>query len=250
MARQSVVKPASGRKPEDKALRLHGAIAKEIGGLIVSGRFKAGHVLDGEIEASVQREVSRSAYREALRILAAKGLVNSRPRVGTRVSPQNEWHLLDTDVLTWIFDDEPDAPMLHSLFEFRLMVEPQAAALAAANRAQRHLDTMQTALTAMKKHTLNNPAGRLADQEFHAALLSATGNPFVQSLANSVAAAVEALSAFKQRNNPLARDPVPDHEAVFDAISEKDTEKAREAMSRLIRLAILDTPIRKRGKNK
>ncbi len=82
-----------------KPLRLHGSIAREIGLLIVSGRYRPGHVLDGEVEASEQRRVSRTAYREAVRILAAKGLVHSRPRVGTRVSALEDWHLLDPDVL-------------------------------------------------------------------------------------------------------------------------------------------------------
>ena len=78
----AVTGAAAGRKP----LRLHGSIARDIGVMIVSGRYRPGHVLDGEVEASEQRKVSRTAYREAVRILAAKGLVHSRPRVGTRVS--------------------------------------------------------------------------------------------------------------------------------------------------------------------
>ena len=91
-----------------KKLRLHGSIARDLGVQIVSGHYEPGHVLDGEIEASERLEVSRTAYREAMRILAAKGLVESRPKVGTRVSPQARWHLLDPDVLSWIFAGEPD----------------------------------------------------------------------------------------------------------------------------------------------
>ena len=68
----------------------------------------AGHILNGEVDASDRLKVSRTAYREAVRILAAKGLVESRPKVGTRVSPPERWHLLDPDVLSWIFEQEPD----------------------------------------------------------------------------------------------------------------------------------------------
>jgi DNA-binding FadR family transcriptional regulator len=92
------------------------------------------------------------------------------------------------------------------------------------------------------------PEGRNADQEFHAALLAATGNPFVVSLTNGVTAAVNALTEFKQRIAPLKRDPVPDHLRVFDAIARKDADAAREAMSELIRLAIMDTPVKQRPK--
>jgi DNA-binding FadR family transcriptional regulator len=235
---------------ESKRLRLHGAIAQDVGVKIVSGRFKPGHILDGEVESSEQLDVSRSAYREAIRILAAKGLVKSRPRIGTRVTPQNEWHLLDPDVLAWIFLGEPDPDLLHSLFELRSMVEPAAAALAATRRMQRHLDEMRNALMLMRKHTLNTRPGRAADQEFHAALLVASGNPFVISLTNGVTAAVDALTEFKQRERPLDRDPIPDHERVYDAVAEKNPEKASKAMAELIRLAILDTPIRPRPRSK
>jgi DNA-binding FadR family transcriptional regulator len=246
--RKSKKSPASAPQAGRKALRLHGSIAREIGVLIVSGRYRQGQVLDGEIEASSQRRVSRTAYREAMRILSAKGLVHSRPRVGTRVSPLEQWHLLDPDVLSWAFSGEPEHEVLHGLFELRTIVEPAAAALAAARRQQKHLDNMSRALDAMAAHTLHVPEGRLADQEFHAALLAATGNPFVVSLTNGVTAAVNALTEFKQRIAPLKRDPVPDHLRVFDAIASKDTEGAREAMAELIRLAIMDTPVKQRPK--
>ena len=239
-------RPGDAARAGRKALRLHGSIAHDLGLLIVSGRYRPGHVLDGEIEASEQRKVSRTAYREAVRVLAAKGLVHSRPRVGTRVSPVEQWHLLDPDVLSWVFSGEPEPEVLHGLFELRTIVEPAAAALAAARRSQQHLDSMRLALDAMTQHTLHVEEGRIADQQFHAALLLATANPFIVSLTNGVTAAVNALTEFKQRIAPLKRDPVPDHWRVYDAIAAKDAEAARAAMGELIRLAIMDTPIKQR----
>jgi len=99
---------SNGAHAGRKALRLHGSIAREVGLLIVSGRYRPGHVLDGEVEASEQRRVSRTAYREAVRILAAKGLVHSHPRVGTLVSAVDDWHPLDPDVLSWVLSREPE----------------------------------------------------------------------------------------------------------------------------------------------
>jgi hypothetical protein len=61
-------------------------------------------------------------------------------------------------------------------------------------------------------------------------------------------AAVNALTEFKQRIAPLKRDPAPDHWRVYDAIAAKDAEGARVAMTELIRLAIMDTPIKQRPK--
>jgi DNA-binding FadR family transcriptional regulator len=234
----------AGRPTKDRAaLRLHGAIAHDLGVAIVSGRYPPGVILDGEIEASEQLKVSRTAYREAVRILAAKGLVESRPKVGTRVSPRERWQVLDPDVLSWIFAGEPDPALLRALFELRSIVEPAAASLAAMRRGPDHLQQMRTALDGMSRHTLHGEPGRQADQSFHAALLGASGNAFLTSLTNSVTTAIDALTEFKQRGAPLARDPVPDHKRVYDAIDAKDPEAARRAMAELIRLAICDTPI-------
>jgi DNA-binding FadR family transcriptional regulator len=240
--------PASGTRT--KALRLHGTIARKLGISIVSGQYKPGDLLVGEIESSERLEVSRTAYREAVRILAAKGLVDARPKVGTRINPRSKWHLLDPDVLDWTFESEPDLGLLNSLFELRNVVESAAAALAAVRRSSAHLKAMRTALAGMAKHTLATEAGREADLAFHATLLDATNNPFITSLTNGVSAAVRTTTMFKQRERPLVRDPLPDHLRVFEAIAEKDPAKAQRAMSELIQLARLDTPISPRPKKR
>src|SRR5579863_8849575 len=115
--------PPTTFEPPARALRLHGSIARKLGISIVSGEYKPGDLLEGEIASSEQFAVSRTAYREAVRILAAKGLVDARPRVGTRINARLQWHLLDPDVLDWIFESEPDRELLDSLFELRHMVE-------------------------------------------------------------------------------------------------------------------------------
>ena len=82
----------------DPARRIHGTIARDLGIEIVGGKRKPGDILGGEIEASAALGVSRTAYREAIRILSAKGLVESRPKAGTRISPRRHWNMLDPDV--------------------------------------------------------------------------------------------------------------------------------------------------------
>ena len=225
-----------------KSLRIHGTIARDLGILIVSGRYKPGEVLNGEVAASDRLHVSRTAYREAVRILAAKGLVESRPKTGTRVSEREKWHLLDPDVLSWIFEFEPEDQLLVSLFELRKIVEPEAAALAAERRTDQHLSRMATALEEMRVHTLAVEAGRAADHDFHAALLHASGNPFILTLTSGIGAAIAWTTVFKQRHHPLRRDPIPDHERVYDAVAAGDREAAYEAMSNLVDMAFLDTP--------
>jgi DNA-binding FadR family transcriptional regulator len=237
--------PGSAPKTRGKALRLHGTIARKLGILIVSGKYRPGELLSGEIISSEQLAVSRTAYREAVRILAAKGLVDARPKVGTRVNPQSTWHLLDPDVLDWTFESEPDLALLDSLFELRNVVESAAAGMAAQRRSSAHLQGMRTALEGMARHTLATEAGRQADLEFHTTLLVATGNPFIISLANGVRAAIRTTTIYKQRKQPLRRDPLPDHLRVFEAIAAKESAKAQDAMSSLIQLARIDTPTSK-----
>jgi DNA-binding FadR family transcriptional regulator len=199
-------------------------------------------LLDGEIIAAEQLAVSRTAYREAVRILAAKGLVDARPKVGTRVNPQALWHLLDPDVLDWTFESEPDLVLLDSLFELRDVVESAAAAMAAQRRSSVHLQELRAALEGMATHTLATELGRQADLDFHTTLLRATGNPFIVSLANGVRAAIRTTTIYKQRLQPLRRNPLPDHLRVFEAIAAKEPQKAQDAMSALIQLARIDTP--------
>ena len=230
------------RRKRGKALRLHGSIARRLGILIVSGKHRPGDLLEGEIAAAEQLAVSRTAYREAVRILAAKGLVDAKPKVGTRVNPMSMWHLLDPDVLEWAFESDPDLILLDSLFELRNVVESAAAAFAARRRTAAHLDAMRTALEGMAAYTLATERGRQADLEFHTALLLATGNPFILSLSDGFNAAIRATTIYKQRRRPLRRDPLPDHLRVFEAIASKQSGKAQQAMSDLIKQARIDTP--------
>jgi DNA-binding FadR family transcriptional regulator len=84
--------------PEPK-LRIPGAIARDLGIRIVSGMLRPGSILEREADASEQRKVSRSAYREAMRILVAKGLVESKPKVGTRVNERSAWTCISAPAL-------------------------------------------------------------------------------------------------------------------------------------------------------
>jgi len=235
-------KTTQPRRPtERRKLRLHGSIARDLGARIVSGRHRPGDLLDNEIDASLRLKVSRTAYREAVRILNAKGLVHSRPKVGTQIRPPEDWHLLDPDVLSWLFEFDPDDKLLLDLFELRKMVEPQSAALAASRRTGEHLQDMRRALAEMAQHTLATEAGRAADRLFHSTLLRATGNAFLISLTSSIAAAITWTTVFKQRGNPSPRNALPDHERVFEAIAQRKQKAAHKAMHTLIELAFLDT---------
>jgi DNA-binding FadR family transcriptional regulator len=221
--------------------RLYGAIANKLGTAIMSGEYPPGAVLPAEIAFSGELGVSRGAYREAMQVLIAKGLVESRPKAGTRVLQQDRWNLLDPDVLAWAFAGNPDIAYVRSLFELRAIVEPAAARLAAERRSRDDLRTMKDALAAMRRHTLATDQGRAADRDFHNAILRATQNGALVTLSASIGAAVGWTTQFKQRARALPRNPVPDHVRVYDMIAAGDGDGAAEAMRLLVELALDDT---------
>lgn len=235
-------------------MRIHGVVAQNLGVAIISGKYKPGEVLTGEVASSEKLSVSRTAYREAVRILAAKGLIQAKPKVGTTVNPREAWHLLDPDVLSWVFVARPRREFVLALFELRNIVEPAAAALAATRRTPADLKEMRHAIERMARFTLAKREGQQADQDFHAALLRASGNPFLASLTAGIGAAVRTTTVFKQREHPLPRDPVPDHLHIFEAIAAKDPDRAGAAMRELIFLAMQDMglsqPARKKKKRR
>jgi len=232
---------AERRSERSTGRRLRGAIAQYLGTAIVSGSIQPGERLTGEVANAEALDVSRSAYREAVRLLTGKGLVESRTKAGTRVQPRNRWNLLDPDVLAWAFSGEPDPAFVRNLFELRAIVEPAAARLAAERRDKDDIKAMRTALGNMRRHTLATEAGRAADREFHDAVLQATHNDALVTLSASIGAAVSWTTHFKQRTRALPRNPIPDHARVSDAIAAGDPNAAEAAMRTLIDLALADT---------
>jgi DNA-binding FadR family transcriptional regulator len=231
-----------GDDPPEKgsSLRIHQSVARNIGTAILSGRFGPGDNLGGEIETAVELGISRTAYREAIRILIAKGMVESRPKAGTHVAPRKRWNLLDPEVLAWMFSGTPDERFIRDLFELRGVIEPAAAGLAAERHKPEHLEAMDRALCGMRDHGLATAEGQKADQEFHTIILEAAENEALAVLASTVGAAVSWTTRFKQRTKPIPRDPLPEHLELRHAIASRDPAFASETMRELLRLALED----------
>jgi DNA-binding FadR family transcriptional regulator len=235
----------SGSDQNTSGLRIHQSIARQLGMSILSGKVQPGDTLGGEIEESNALGISRTAYREAIRILIAKGLLDSRPKAGTHVTPRRRWNMLDPDVLAWMFAGaDAEAPetmrFVRDLFELRGLIEPAAAALAARRRSDEQLSAMRAGLEGMRLHGLLSAAGQAADKDFHAAILDAGRNEALASLTVSIGAAVRWTTDFKMRIRPDPRDPLPEHEAVFEAIEQRDEAGASAAMHELLRLSLQD----------
>ena len=219
----------------------HTLIARDLGIAIVTGHYPPGGVIPGEIDIAAQRGVSRSVVREGLRMLSAKGLVESRPKSGTRVRERSQWNLLDPDLLAWMFEGEPPASFVRSLFQLRMIVEPAAAEMAATFRTDDQLARMAAALDDMARHGLGIEAGQAADQCFHNTILEATDNELLVSLSGSIGAAVRWTTIFKFRRRARPRDSMPQHRRLYDAIRNRDAVSARAATIVLLEQAHEDT---------
>lgn len=204
----------------------------------MTGVFQPGDILPGEVAHAETLAVSRGAYREAVQALIAKGLVESKPKTGTRVLPRHRWNLLDPDVLSWAFDAAPEARLVRSLFELRETIEPVAARMAAQRRTKGDLRAMREALAAMTRSTLSSEEGQQADRSFHEGVLHASQNDALIALAPSILASIRLTTRLRQREATLPRDSIPDHRLVYQAIVDADPAAAASAMSELIRNAL------------
>src|ERR1700747_2136427 len=133
--------PTAARLPmfqAPSALRrnVHSQVTDRVGSSIVRGEIGVGETLPPEMQICEMMDVSRTVVREAIRTLTGKGLIESRPKSGTRVRPPEQWNQLDPDVLRWHLETENMDRYLAKLFQLRSAVEPAAAALAATHAGE------------------------------------------------------------------------------------------------------------------
>jgi DNA-binding FadR family transcriptional regulator len=226
---------------------LHGSLVEALGRRVVHGWVAPGEPLPAEPLLAEEYDVSRTAVREALRVLAAKGLVEARPMRGTRVRPRREWRLLDPDLLRWSVDDGDPGELLRDLFDVRLMLEPEAARLAAERAAAEDREAVEAAYARLAA-SLDDPEAFVdADLAFHRAVIAATSNPLLGELAAAVEAGLRLARRVQVRVagdlRPLPRDPLPGHLAVVDGVVAGDGEAAAAAMRRVVLSAARDAEV-------
>ena len=160
---------------------MHGQVVDNLGQSIVAGRLAPGEVID-LAALELRLGASRSVVREAVRVLADKGLVDARPKRGTVVLGRESWSLLDPDLLRWQYESRTDTAFLANLAEVRSIIEPAAAGLAAVRRTDEDLAVMRAALTEMEDPAAGPEAIVLADLAFDNVLpLVGVGMPMQRS---------------------------------------------------------------------
>src|SRR6516162_9653538 len=124
--------------------RLYDQLTRQIALGIMRGSIgKGGSALSTEGDLYRHFRVSRTILREAVKVLAAKGLIEVRPKTGIRARPRNEWNLVDPDLLGWLCEAGVDDLLVRDLCEVRAIVEPAAAELAAARASAEEIEELQ-----------------------------------------------------------------------------------------------------------
>ncbi|MBI0537180.1 FadR family transcriptional regulator [Roseomonas sp. KE2513] len=207
-------------------------VAEQIGKSIIRGDVAPGEPIPSEMRLCEMLNVSRTVVREAIRMLSGKGLVESRPRSGTRVRPPELWNQLDPDVLRWQFDTADLATYLVKLFRLRSAVEPMAAAYAAVSGTAEDIAAIRAAADAMAAAE-SNKAWVEADIAFHRAIHIATRNEFFWPIAQMFGVVLRRAFDLVAPGDHRPRS-IKEHRRVMEAIAARDPEAARAAMDVLI----------------
>jgi DNA-binding FadR family transcriptional regulator len=218
----------------------HGQVVHALGARIVRGDLAPGAAVPTEDELVGQFDVGRSALREGVKVLAGKGLLESRTSAGTRVRPRESWNLLDPDVLRWRYAPSASADDIRALADLRVALEPGAAQLAAesASTAQRR---SVTAAMADLWATVDDPDAFIeADLAFHRAVFAAANNDLLLYIHDVVSIALGAIRPLHTQSVGHNKETLPNHERVAVAIRQGHRRKAEQAMRDIVEVARAD----------
>jgi DNA-binding FadR family transcriptional regulator len=226
----SLIRALSGRPA---ARNFHSYVIAEIGVGIASGRFPVGSILPNDAEMIDSYGVSRTVLREALKTLEAKGLVEARAKVGTRVLPKSRWNLYDRQVLAWILEAGPDLAFLTSFVEVREPLEQEAAELAARHRTAEHIRILNY-WQAQRRATASLPEPHaMAEFELHRTVFEASQNPFLRAATGLSEFGVARTLVARQAAGTadLAAGKAALYQRLVAAIEAGDAAVARRAMA-------------------
>jgi DNA-binding FadR family transcriptional regulator len=219
---------------------IHGRIAHEIGQQILRGDLAPGEVLPNETDLGVGFGVSRTVLREAIKVLAAKGLVESRTKIGTRVKARDQWNMLDPDVLSWSLASHDAEEYALAVSEMRRVLEPAGAALAAQRATAEQIGRIRATYEAMEAAGRNAEESTEHDLRFHLSILEATNNPFLVSMGHVIESAIAFNIKLSLQFPNLRVQSVPLHRMVLERIEKGDPRGAQAAMVKLLQEAQMD----------
>jgi DNA-binding FadR family transcriptional regulator len=214
----------------------HADILHELGRAIVGDVYREGAPLPRETELQEKFGASRQTVREAIKVLAAKGMVYARKRAGTFVTPRAGWNFLDPDILAWHAKGSLPSGILRDLVEIRRLIEPTAAEFAAERSGDEGIARIGRALDEMHIAVRDPAHFYEADIQFHLAIFAASGNTLIDRMSTILRPLLEASFRIQSEANTDRGldDGYGVHMAVFEAIEKRDGPRAKTAMQALL----------------
>ncbi|CCO25077.1 FadR/GntR family transcriptional regulator [Maridesulfovibrio hydrothermalis] len=210
---------------------VHKSVAKQIADLIETGNLKKGDKLPPERSLAEKFKVSRSSIREAIKSLAQKNLVESRRGDGTYILAE-----MDADIFeafTSVFTDQ--RKRLNDIFQFRLVVEPEIAALAAMAIDDQTLDRMKVIVCNQQIKYRNGEDPSELDTKFHLEIAKATGNAIFPEMLTALGKIMrESRSEFLQ-TPARKKQSIAAHFKLLEALEKRDAALARQVMKHHIK---------------
>ncbi|MGH7661122.1 MAG: FadR/GntR family transcriptional regulator [Vulcanimicrobiaceae bacterium] len=222
--------------------RLHEQVLAALLERIVVGEFSPGAALPSEAEMCATYGVSRSSVREALRVLAEKGLIEVRHGLGTRVNPPERWDFLDALVLGARRRCGGMAEVIGDLLEALRIVECEAAALAAQRAEESHRVRMESALERMRASRHDPDAFGVAVFAFHETLLDATKNYVLRRWAEPIRELLQYTVVASFSKEGSVDRALGQHEAVYQAVCDADADSARDVIRAYLETMARDLP--------
>lgn len=209
-------------------------VARELGRRIVAGHLAANTIIEDENSLSERYKVSRIVIREAVKLLVAKGMLEVRRGIGTKVLPRSQWSLFDDDVLAWHLSAPPQEEFLSQLMEMRLAIEPKAARWAAQRATTEDLEEIAEAIDRMERDQGTAQEFIIADALFHQAMLKAAHNEFLKGFEGVIYSAL-LVSVRITNKDPIKNGAsIPFHRNIYEAIAARQPEKAEELTEHLL----------------
>lgn len=206
-------------------------VAETIGVGICAGTHLPGDSLTAE---SIQEQTgtSRSAVREALGILVTLGLLRVRRRIGYEVQPALNWQLLSPEVVRWQLATE-GSETSRELVELRAIIEPAAAAFAAARATTEERAAIAAAGARMWDAAIRSHHRDFVDADiiFHQSILVASRNRLFAPLG---ALLTESLPLRAPDEKGLSLDEARAHLDLADAIARRDSARARVVAEKIV----------------
>lgn len=215
----------------------HGRTVDLLGEAIVSGRYGEGAIIPPEPMLGEELGVSRTVVREAIKALAAKGLIVTGPKVGSRVLPQEAWNWFDPDVIAWKARIGLTPAFLRDLQDLRRVVEPAAVRLAAERASAADIAEIEAAFAGMKAAVEQGGDYVTHDLRFHHGLLRAARNRMLAQMGRALNALLRTSFEISTSIKDGPARSLPLHRALLDALAAHDPDQAEAASVKLIDLA-------------